>query len=430
MQFKTNELVALIVVSIMALLANLPDHIIGHLVDRNLLLIALVVTVTISLFLYVKLMLCVTVSILAIGANLPDQFAAQLGISRPAMIVASVVLVVMGLFYKWYYMRPEKQNTGVIEDVKDVPRNFKFDTIKSRTEIINAIFSGNLSALHQLINADVELNFVQNGVSPIFLAIEKGYADIVLMLLTCGVNLEIKNNEGITPIEFAMLRKETRIAEMLEYAANQNIGIKNKTESTVRTTVKTAIMFVDICGTTDLYDDMGNEPAYLVINRAINIITQKVTEFNGTLIKTMGGQIICTFPSVPLATHAACAMHFALEARRPGGDRPIHARIGFHHGEVIQQGNDVFGDTVNIAYRAMAAATARQILTTLVSVKSLPQEFAEKIRPLMRVVFQGKQESFGVYQILWEPESTTVPRSEKSVLVKPQAEERSERWIR
>ena len=177
MQFKTNELVALIVVSIMALLANLPDHIIGHLVDRNLLLIGLVVTVTISLFLYVKLMLCITVSILAIGANLPDQFAVQLGISRPAMIVASGLIVVMGLLYKWYYMRPEKENTAEIEDVKVVPRNYKFDTIKSRTEIINAIFSGNLSALHQLINSDVELNFIQNGISPIFLAIEKGYAD-------------------------------------------------------------------------------------------------------------------------------------------------------------------------------------------------------------------------------------------------------------
>ncbi len=430
MQFKTNELVALIVVSIMALLANLPDHIIGHLVDRNLLLIGLVVTVTISLFLYVKLMLCITVSILAIGANLPDQFAVQLGISRPAMIVASGLIVVMGLLYKWYYMRPEKENTAEIEDVKVVPRNYKFDTIKSRTEIINAIFSGNLSALHQLINSDVELNFIQNGISPIFLAIEKGYADIVLMLLTCGVNLEVKNKEGNSPYEFALLSKETRIAEMLEYASNQNIAIKSKTESSIRTIGKAVIMFVDICGTTDLYDEMGNEPAYLLITRALNILSQKVAEFNGTQIKIMGGQIMCSFQTIPLATHAACAMHFALEARRPGGDRPMHARIGFHYGEVIQQGNDVFGDTVNIAYRVTATATARQILTTLASVKSLPIEFAEKIRPLMRVVFQGKQESFGVYQILWEPETTFVGRVDKSILIKPQNEDRSERWIR
>ena len=429
MQFKTNELVALVIVSIMALLANLPDEIIGHTVDRNLLLIGLVATVTISLFLYVKLMLCITVSVLAIGANLPDQLAIQLGISRPAMIVASGVLVVLGLLYKWRYMRPEKENTGAIEDVKEVHRSFKFDTIKSRTEVVNAIYSGNLSALHQLINSDVELNFTHNGLSPLFLAIEKGYADIVLMLITCGVDIEATNSEGNTPIEFALLRNETRIAEMLQYASSQNIVINRKTESSIRKTGNAVIMFADICGTTALYDDMGNEPAFLVVTRAINILTQKVTEFNGTLVKTMGGGILCTFPTIALATHAACAMHFALEARRPGGDRPIHARIGFHYGEVVHQGNDVFGDTVNIASRVTATATERQIMTTLASVKSLPAEFAEKVRPSMRVVFQGKYDSFGVYQILWGAESAAAGRADKSVLIKPQLLERSERWI-
>jgi class 3 adenylate cyclase len=216
---------------------------------------------------------------------------------------------------------------------------------------------------------------------------------------------------------------------MLQYASSQNLAINRKTESSIRKTGNAVIMFADICGTTALYDDMGNEPAFLVITRAINILTQKVTEFNGTLVKTMGGEILCTFPSIALATHAACSMHFALEARRPGGDRPIHARIGFHYGEVILQGNDVFGDTVNIASRVTATATERQIMTTLASVKSLPAEFAERVRPSMRVVFQGKYDSFGVYQILWENESAMVSRADKSVSFKPQKEERSERWI-
>jgi len=77
MQIKTNEGVVLLIVSLMALTANLPEGMIGHIVDRNLLLIALTATVIISLFLYVKLMLFITVSVLAIGANLPDQLANQ-----------------------------------------------------------------------------------------------------------------------------------------------------------------------------------------------------------------------------------------------------------------------------------------------------------------------------------------------------------------
>ncbi len=93
-QIKNSEIVILLIVSLMALAANLPDNITGQLVDKNLLLVSLVVTVVISLFRYLKLMLFITVSVLAIGANLPDQLAAQFGISQLAMIVASGALVV------------------------------------------------------------------------------------------------------------------------------------------------------------------------------------------------------------------------------------------------------------------------------------------------------------------------------------------------
>jgi adenylate cyclase len=41
----------------------------------------------------------------------------------------------------------------------------------------------------------------------------------------------------------------------------------------------------------------------------------------------------------------------------------IHLRIGFHHGEVISEPGDVFGDAVNVAARMVALAKSDQILT-------------------------------------------------------------------
>jgi len=75
MQFniKSGEVWLLLIVSLMALCANLPAEMIGNVVERDVLLVALVVTVFISLFHYLRLMLFLTVSVLAIGANLPDQ---------------------------------------------------------------------------------------------------------------------------------------------------------------------------------------------------------------------------------------------------------------------------------------------------------------------------------------------------------------------
>jgi class 3 adenylate cyclase len=408
-RMKNSEIAILFIVSLMALAANLPDGLLGSLVDRNLLLVTLVVTVFISLFRYLKLMLFLTVSVLAIGANLPDQLAARLGISQPAMIVASGVLVCVSLLYKFYFLRLREKKASDAGDTEE-SSNPKYDTLNSRNEVLTAIFEGNFSSLHKLLISDVEINFRQDGVIPLFLAIERGYPDIVLLLLLHGATLRVRNKEGKTPIEFALLRGDMRVADIVHYASKHDLAIRSRPTSSVRQNGKMVIMFADICGSTSLYDQLGNESALQVITRTLNVLIQEVATHNGTLIKTIGDEIMCSFPSIAKATQAACAMHFAVEARRPGGEHSIFVRIGYHYGEVIRQANDVFGDTVNIAARVASITRARQIMTTQTVVDSLPSGFGDKVRPVMRTSFRGKQDSFAVFQILWEPENTLFGR--------------------
>ena len=410
---KNREVVILLVVSLMAFTANLPDGAIGHLVDRNLLLATLAVTVFIALFRYLKLMLFITVSVLAIGANLPDQLAAQLGISRLAMIVASGVLVVIALLYKSYHARALKPDSDDREEMVC----YRHDTLDSRNDVITAILNGDVAALHQLLISDVEVNFSQDGHIPIYLAIEKGYADIVLLLLFYGAKLRVRNKAGQTPIEFALMRNKPRIARIIHYASRQNLAVQSQAMFPSKQK-KTVVMFADICGSTALYDKLGNETALNVITRTLNILIQEVATHKGTLIKTIGDEIMCTFPSVAVATQAACAMHFAIDARRPGGEQPIHVRIGFHYGEVIHKANDVFGDTVNVAARVAAITRARQIMTTQTVIDALPSGFADKVRPVTRAAFHGVQDSLAVFQVLWEPENTLLGRIGDSIFRK------------
>jgi hypothetical protein len=112
-------------------------------------------------------------------------------------------------------------------------------------------------------------------------------------------------------------------------------------------------------------------------------------------------------------------MHRAIEARRPGGQHSVFVRIGFHYGEVIHKENDVFGDAVNIAARVAAVTKARQIMTTQDVVDALPAGFKDKVRPVMRAAFRGKQDSFAVFQILWAQEDTIFGRVDPSVFRKP-----------
>jgi len=417
-QVKNSEIVILIAVSLMALGANLPDGTLGHMVDRNLLLVTLVTTVVISLFRYLKLMLFITVSVLAIGANLPDQLANQLGISQLAMIVASGVLVFVALLYKLYPMRPLTRSWSQEEESVS-SRN---DTINSRNDVVTAILNGDTAALHQLLLADVEINFSQNGAIPLFLAIEMGHADLVLLLLLHGAKLKVRNKEGQTPIAYALQRKEMRIAGIIHYASKQILAAQDKALSPKQHKGKIVVLFADICGSTALYDKLGNEAALYAITNTLNILIHEVANHEGIVIKTIGDEIMCTFPNVEVATEAACAMQAAIDAQRPGGTHSISVRIGFHYGDVIHKGNDVFGDTVNIAARVTATTRARQIMTTQTVVDALPLGLLDRVHPVMRSVFRGKQDSFAVFQIIWELDSTLYGRVGQAIQRKAEEE--------
>jgi class 3 adenylate cyclase len=124
-----------------------------------------------------------------------------------------------------------------------------------------------------------------------------------------------------------------------------------------------AILFADISGSTTLYDKLGNEQALQIVSRTLGILTREMALHQGSLIKTIGDEVMCMFPDIPAAINAACAMQHAVDKQVPGGDQPIYVRIGVHYGEVVLEGSDVFGDTVNVAARVTAITRARQIMT-------------------------------------------------------------------
>lgn len=167
-------------------------------------------------------------------------------------------------------------------------------------------------------------------------------------------------------------------------------------------TEKLAVLFADICGSTSLYDRLGDSVARQLIGKCIALMTSKVIAQQGTLIKTIGDEIMCTFPNAETAVHAACAMQTALESERSSETHPMHIRIGLHYGDVICESGDVFGDTVNVAARVASVTRASQIMTTLAVVNTLPPDLREKTQQIFRAEFKGKQEQLDIFQVIWE----------------------------
>jgi adenylate cyclase len=173
---------------------------------------------------------------------------------------------------------------------------------------------------------------------------------------------------------------------------------------------KLAIMFADICGSTALYEKLGDDLARKTILRCINTMTGKISAYQGKLVKTIGDEIMVTFPSAEAAFHAACAMHSAVESDQPLDDFPLHIRIGFNFGEVIQESDDVFGNTVNVAARVAAITRAGQIMATQAVFVALPPDLKNRMRQILRAEFKGKQEYHEVFQVICEQEDTLSTR--------------------
>lgn len=176
-------------------------------------------------------------------------------------------------------------------------------------------------------------------------------------------------------------------------------------------TATLAIMFADIAQSTRLYDRIGNTAAHAMISSFIAAMSEVCALHRGTVVKTIGDEIMCTFPTAIDAVDAAMALQTAVD-KIPGLELLDHYSpdiyVGIDFGPVIQENADVFGDAVNVAARMVKLAKRRQIVTTRNVVDALPPDFSENCRCVDNVVVKGKSEELPVYEIVWEKEKITV----------------------
>jgi TolB-like protein len=90
------------------------------------------------------------------------------------------------------------------------------------------------------------------------------------------------------------------------------------------------------------------------------LLDPKIAEHRGRIVKTTGDGLLVEFGSVVDAVRCAVAVQLAMPERDPGvaADKRIELRIGINLGDVIVEGDDLYGDGVNIAARVEALADA------------------------------------------------------------------------
>jgi hypothetical protein len=94
-------------------------------------------------------------------------------------------------------------------------------------------------------------------------------------------------------------------------------------------------------------------------------------------------------------------MQIAIENDRPLNGTSMHIRIGINYGDVINEHNDVFGNTVNVAARVASITRAGQIMTTQAVFDAVPSDLQNKMRQIFRAEFKGKQDRLDIFQVVF-----------------------------
>lgn len=202
-----------------------------------------------------------------------------------------------------------------------------------------------------------------------------------------------------------------------------------------------AVLFADIVESTSLYRRLGDIEALKIVNVCIDTMKFVLPRHHGRLVKTLGDAVMCLFPDADSAVDAAVDMQRAIAALQPGG-RTMQIRVGLHTGPVVVGGDDVYGDTVNVAAYLADAATPGQILIAETTMEQLGAGHREATWPIFDAILKTTLAKAAVCEVQWRDDVVnrtqinphirrTIPEDAGSlVLVLGSEERRVDHWHR
>jgi class 3 adenylate cyclase len=167
-------------------------------------------------------------------------------------------------------------------------------------------------------------------------------------------------------------------------------------------------MFTDLKGSTELYEEVGDLVAFDLVKEHFRLLQEIITSEAGAVVKTIGDAVMATFATPDRALAAAIRVRDAMadlgkERKHPG----LLLKMGIHEGPclavTLNDRQDYFGQTVNIASRVQGLAASRSILATGAVVEN-PEASAVLancglIPTSRRAALRGITDEMSVYEI-------------------------------
>jgi class 3 adenylate cyclase len=167
-------------------------------------------------------------------------------------------------------------------------------------------------------------------------------------------------------------------------------------------------LFTDLKGSTALYERVGDLVAFDLVRAHFHALLEIIAAEKGAVVKTIGDAVMATFIRPEHALRAGLRMRRAMkELNKARGTEDLIVKIGLHEGPclavMLNERQDYFGQTVNIAARVQSLSTNQEIHITQ-PVIGAPEVAAiierEAIKPIRKeAALRGIADKMVVYEI-------------------------------
>jgi len=128
-------------------------------------------------------------------------------------------------------------------------------------------------------------------------------------------------------------------------------------------------LFTDLKGSTALYERVGDLAAFDLVRAHFHALLEIIASEKGAVVKTIGDAVMATFVRPEHALQAGLRMRSAMDdLNRKRGTEDLIVKIGLHEGPclavMLNERQDYFGQTVNIAARVQSLSTNQEIHIT------------------------------------------------------------------
>jgi class 3 adenylate cyclase len=167
-------------------------------------------------------------------------------------------------------------------------------------------------------------------------------------------------------------------------------------------------LFTDLKGSTALYERVGDLVAYDLVRQHFGVLNETVAAEAGAVVKTIGDAVMATFETPDRAVKAALRMREEMtRINTERGNEDLLLKIGIHEGPclavTLNDSQDYFGQTVNMAARVQGLASSRAIFVTapvVADAKAAKILEVAGLQPTMqRAALRGIADETTVYEI-------------------------------